>query len=78
MTGCAPSSPTPGRWASQRGDRRLRVTFAVGLATIEAARAAKREMCRRAAMVWGIDEEAVVWEDGAARPAGPNAGEHPR
>ena len=54
-----------------------RVTFAVGLATIEAARAAKREMCRRAAMVWGIDEEAVVWEDGAARPAGPNAGDHP-
>jgi CO/xanthine dehydrogenase Mo-binding subunit len=54
-----------------------RVTFAVGLATIEAARAAKREMCRRAAMVWGIEPEAVVWEDGAARPAGPNAGDHP-
>ena len=54
-----------------------RVTFAVGLATIEAARAAKREMCKRAAQVWGIDEEAVVWEDGAAKPAGPNAGEHP-
>lgn len=54
-----------------------RVTFAVGLATIEAARNAKREMCRRAAQIWGIDEEAVVWEDGAARPSGPNAGEHP-
>jgi CO/xanthine dehydrogenase Mo-binding subunit len=54
-----------------------RVTFAVGLATIEAARAAKREMCKRAAQVWGIDADAVVWEDGAARPAGPNAGEHP-
>ncbi|MGR3547531.1 MAG: xanthine dehydrogenase family protein molybdopterin-binding subunit, partial [Roseovarius sp.] len=54
-----------------------RVTFAVGLATIEAARAAKREMCRRAAMIWGIDEEAVEWEDGAARPAGPNAGKFP-
>ncbi|WP_212525767.1 xanthine dehydrogenase family protein molybdopterin-binding subunit [Actibacterium sp. MT2.3-13A] len=54
-----------------------RVTFAVGLATIEAARAAKREMCRRAAKVWGIDEEAVVWEDGAAKPSGPNAGEFP-
>ena len=53
-----------------------RVTFAVGLATIEAARAAKREMCKRAAMVWGIDEDAVVWEDGAARPSGPNAGDH--
>ncbi|MEQ9672967.1 MAG: xanthine dehydrogenase family protein molybdopterin-binding subunit [Roseovarius indicus] len=53
-----------------------RVTFAVGLATIEAARAAKREKCKRAAMVWGIDEDAVVWEDGAARPSGPNAGDH--
>ena len=54
-----------------------RVTFAVGLATIKAAQAAKAEMCRRAAMVWGIDEEAVDWEDGAARPAGPNAGKFP-
>ncbi|KNX42590.1 4-hydroxybenzoyl-CoA reductase subunit alpha [Roseovarius tolerans] len=54
-----------------------RVTFAVGLATIKAAEAAKKEMCRRAALVWGIDEEAVEWEDGAARPAGPNAGKFP-
>lgn len=54
-----------------------RVTFAVGLATIKAAQAAKAEMCRRAAMVWGIDAEAVEWEDGAARPAGPNAGKFP-
>ena len=54
-----------------------RVTFAVGLATIEAARAAKREMCKRAAMVWGIEEDAVKWEDGAAHPAGENAGKHP-
>ena len=54
-----------------------RVTFAVGLATIEAARAAKREMCKRAAMIWGIDAEAVEWVDGAACPAGPNAGKFP-
>jgi len=54
-----------------------RVTFAVGLATIEAARDAKREMCKRAAMVWGIEEDAVEWKDGAAHPAGPNAGSHP-
>lgn len=54
-----------------------RVTFAVGLATIEAARAAKREMCKRAAMVWGIEEDAVEWVDGAACPAGPNAGKFP-
>ncbi len=54
-----------------------RVTFAVGLATIEAARAAKREMCKRAAQVWGIEADAVIWENGAVRPAGPNAGKHP-
>jgi CO/xanthine dehydrogenase Mo-binding subunit len=51
-----------------------RVTFSVGLATIKAARAAKAEMCRRAAAVWGIDPEAVEWRQGAAHPAGDNAG----
>ncbi len=51
-----------------------RVTFAVGLATIEACRAAKREVCRRAARIWGIDEEAVEYVDGKVRPTGPNAG----
>ena len=54
-----------------------RVTFAVGLATIEAARAAIKEMCRRVAKIWDIDEDAVLWEDGYAKPAGPNAGVHP-
>jgi len=54
-----------------------RVTFAVGLATIKAARNAKKVLCERAAMVWGIDPEAVVWEDGCARPAGENAGKFP-
>lgn len=54
-----------------------RATYASGLATIEAARDAKRQLCGRAAAKWGIDPEAVVWEDGAARPAGPNAGKFP-
>jgi CO/xanthine dehydrogenase Mo-binding subunit len=54
-----------------------RVTFAVGLATIKAARDAIRKMCARAAKIWGIDEEAVEWKDGAAVPAGPNAGRFP-
>ncbi len=53
-----------------------RVTFAVGLATIKAARAAIREMCSRVARIWEIDEDAVIWEDGYAKPAGPNAGDH--
>ena len=54
-----------------------RVTFAVGLATIKAARAAITIMCARAAGIWGIDADAVVWEDGHAKPAGPNAGKFP-
>ena len=54
-----------------------RVTFAVGLATIKAARDAITKMKSRAAKFWGIDEEAVDWVDGAAVPAGPNAGKFP-
>ena len=54
-----------------------RVTFAVGLATIKAARDAIGKMCARAAAIWGIDPEAVEWVDGAAVPAGPNAGRFP-
>lgn len=52
-----------------------RVTFASGLAAIEASRNACKVMCARAASTWGIPEDAVVWEDGHARPAGSNAGD---
>ena len=52
-----------------------RVTFASGLATIKAARDAIKKLCARAAMEWGISEEAVDWKDGFAIPAGPNAGD---
>ncbi|MBL6854798.1 MAG: xanthine dehydrogenase family protein molybdopterin-binding subunit [Rhodobacteraceae bacterium] len=51
-----------------------RVTYASGLATIKAARDAVKKLCARAANKWGIDEEAVIWEDGFAKPSGPNAG----
>ncbi len=54
-----------------------RATFASGKAAVEACNQATGEMCRRAAAKWGIDEEAVEWKDGAAHPAGPNAGEFP-
>ena len=54
-----------------------RVTFAVGLATIKAAREAIKVMCGRVAKIWGIDADAVVWEDGCAKPSGPNAGQFP-
>ena len=53
-----------------------RVTYASGLATIKAARDAKKKLCQRAAKVWGIDEDAVDWQDGQAVPTGHNAGGH--
>lgn len=52
-----------------------RTTFACGLATIEAARNAIENMRKRVAQLWDIPLDAVVWEDGAARPASSNAGE---
>ena len=47
-----------------------RVAFATGLATIEAARDAIARMCERAAKIWGIPLEAVIWEKGAAHATG--------
>ncbi len=54
-----------------------RATFASGKAAILSTEQAIKEMCRRVAKEWGIDEEAVDWSDGAAHPAGPNAGKFP-
>jgi CO/xanthine dehydrogenase Mo-binding subunit len=51
-----------------------RVTFASGMATINAARNAVKVLCARAAKMWGIPEDAVTWEKGFAKPAGANAG----
>lgn len=52
-----------------------RVTYASGLATIKAAEDTIDKLCGRAAAEWGIEREAVVWENGYAKPAGPNAGD---
>jgi CO/xanthine dehydrogenase Mo-binding subunit len=54
-----------------------RVTFSSGMATILAARDAKRKLCARAAKMWDIPEDAVEWENGHAKPAGANAGNFP-
>lgn len=54
-----------------------RATFASGKAAVIATEQAIGEMCRRAAAEWGIEPEAVEWVDGAAQPAGPNAGKFP-
>jgi CO/xanthine dehydrogenase Mo-binding subunit len=47
-----------------------RVTFATGMAVIEAAADVRRQLCERAAAVWEVDAERVVWEDGEARLKG--------
>jgi CO/xanthine dehydrogenase Mo-binding subunit len=54
-----------------------RVTHSSGLATVSAAKEAIQKLCGRAAKMWGIPEEAVEWRDGAAHPAGANAGDFP-
>ena len=52
-----------------------RVTFATGLAVVNATKIAIADMCTRAAKTWGVDPEGVVWEDGHARPASSNVGD---
>ena len=54
-----------------------RGTFSTGMATIAAARNAIKILCERAAKMWDIPEDAVVWENGTAKPAGANAGSFP-
>ena len=53
-----------------------RVTFAAGIAVVDAARDVKQQLRERAAKIWGLDDpEAVIWKNGMAYPAGQNAGE---
>jgi CO/xanthine dehydrogenase Mo-binding subunit len=52
-----------------------RVTFATGMAVVNATKAAVDELRARAAKIWDVDVEGVIWEDGQARPAGSNVGE---
>ena len=52
-----------------------RVTFATGMAAIEAAGKVVEQLRERAAKTWDIPIDAVEWEDGYAKPSGSNAGE---
>jgi len=54
-----------------------RVTFATGMAVVEASKKIVDELRGRAAMIWDVDVEGVVWEDGHARPASSNVGDFP-
>jgi CO/xanthine dehydrogenase Mo-binding subunit len=52
-----------------------RVTFSAGMAIVQSARAAIRILCQRAAMMWDVPEDNVVFEDGYVRPASANVGD---
>jgi CO/xanthine dehydrogenase Mo-binding subunit len=52
-----------------------RVTFATGMAVVNATKGAVDELRARAAQIWDVDVDGVIWEDGYARPAGSNVGE---
>ncbi len=52
-----------------------RVTFASGMAVVEAAKQVVDEMRGRAAKIWDIPVDAVVWDNGKARPTSSNAGD---
>ena len=54
-----------------------RVTFASAMVVTKATEQVIQTLRERAAKIWKIDVEAVVWENGEARPAGSNAGEFP-
>ncbi len=52
-----------------------RVTFATGIAVVTATNSCIKDLCRRAAMIWDVDPEGVIWDDGFAKPASSNVGE---
>jgi CO/xanthine dehydrogenase Mo-binding subunit len=54
-----------------------RVTFATGMAVVEASKKIVDELRGRAAMIWDVDVDGVVWEDGHASPASSNVGAFP-
>ena len=52
-----------------------RVTYATGLAVIDACEQIIGDLRERAALIWDVDVDAVVWEDGHAKPASSNVGD---
>ncbi|GGG37229.1 oxidoreductase [Caldovatus sediminis] len=54
-----------------------RVTFASAMVVTQSTEKVITQLRERAAKIWGIDPDAVKWENGEARPAGDNAGKFP-
>src|SRR5437899_9979442 len=45
------------------------------MAVVEASKKVVDELRARAAMIWDVDVEGVIWEDGHAKPASSNVGD---
>ena len=52
-----------------------RTTYSVGMTVVDNARRCIDEICRRAAQIWDVPEDAVTFENGKCRPASQNVGE---
>jgi CO/xanthine dehydrogenase Mo-binding subunit len=52
-----------------------RTTYSSGMVVVDSARQVIKELCRRAAILWDVPEEGVVFEDGECRPSSSNVGE---
>ena len=52
-----------------------RVTFATGMAVVDASKKVVDELRQRAAVMWDVDVDGVIWEDGHAKPASTNVGD---
>ena len=54
-----------------------RTTFSSGMIVVDSARKIIAELCRRAAKMWNVPEDGVIFEDGHCRPASSNVGNFP-
>jgi hypothetical protein len=45
------------------------------MAVVDASKKVVDELRARAAMIWDVDVEGVIWEDGQAKPASSNVGD---
>ena len=52
-----------------------RATFSSGMAAVEAARTVIGQLRERAAKIWDVAVDDVIWEDGMAKPAGTQIGD---
>jgi CO/xanthine dehydrogenase Mo-binding subunit len=52
-----------------------RTTYSVGMVVVNNARQVIAELCKRAAGIWDVPVDGVVYEDGQVRPASTNVGD---